>query len=111
MIGFEGHPLVVAWAINISALLILGGALCALLRLVLGPTMPDRVVSVDAITTLSVALAGLFAVASRRQAFIDVAIALALVAFLATVAFAWFADCRAGQLGGRTDSRHQKGED
>ncbi len=111
MIGLEGHALVVAWAINISGLLILAGALCALIRLVLGPTMPDRVVSLDAITTLSVALTGLFSVASRRPAFIDVAIALALVAFLATVAFAWFAEHRTGQLGGRGESSHQGGDD
>ncbi len=111
MIGLEGHALVVAWAINISGILILLGAICAFIRLVLGPTMPDRVVSVDAITILAVALAGLFSIASHRPAFIDLAIALALVAFLATVAFAWFADRRAAQLGSGSGSERMEGDD
>ncbi len=107
MIGLEGHSLVVGWAINISAMLTLLGLFCAFIRLVLGPTTPDRVVSVDAITILAVALAGILAVASQRSAFIDVAIALALVAFLATVAFAWFIDRRATQLDSEGDSKNE----
>ena len=94
MIGWGEHPLVVGWAINITAGLILLGVVFAFVRLVKGPSLPDRVVSADAISVLAVALAGVLAVASNRHAFIDVAIALALVAFLATVAFAWYADQR-----------------
>ena len=98
MIGVGEHSLVVGWAINITAGLILLGAVFAFARLVKGPSLADRVVSADAISILAVALAGVFAVASNRHEFIDVAIALALVAFLATVAFAWYADQRIPQL-------------
>lgn len=111
MIGSEGQSLVLVWAINIAAMLILTGAACAFIRLVLGPTMPDRVVALDAITILAVALAGLFLVASHRSAFIDVAIALALVAFLGTVAFAWFADRRAAQIEADRGSDREDGGD
>ncbi len=90
MIGFGEHPQVVGWAINLTAALIVLGLAFAFARLVRGPTLPDRVMSVDMITVLAVALAGLLAVASGKRAFIDVAIALALVAFLTTVAFAWY---------------------
>lgn len=98
MIGFGEHPQVVGWAINLTAALIVLGLAFAFARLVRGPTLPDRVMSVDMITVLAVALAGLLAVASGKRAFIDVAIALALVAFLTTVAFAWYADQRTAQF-------------
>lgn len=109
MIGVGEHSLVVGWAINITAGLILLGAVFAFARLVKGPSLPDRVVSADAISILAVALAGVFAVASNRHEFIDVAIALALVAFLATVAFAWYADQRIPQLY-RDEADRDKGE-
>ncbi len=99
MIGLAQHSAVVAWATGVTAGLTLLGMVLAFVRLVKGPSLPDRVVSADLITTLSVALAGLFAVASRRREFVDVAVALALVAFLATVAFAWYADRRTPQIG------------
>lgn len=94
MIGLGEHSLVIGWAINITAGLILSGAVFAFLRLVRGPSLADRVISADAISVLAVALAGVLAVATNSRAFIDVAIALALVAFLATVAFAWYGNQR-----------------
>ena len=64
----------------------------ALLRLALGPTLPDRVVALDMMTIAIVAFCGLMAVQSGDTAFLDVALALALVGFLATVALARFAE-------------------
>jgi multicomponent Na+:H+ antiporter subunit F len=63
-----------------------------LLRLALGPTLPDRVVALDMMTIAIVAFCGLMAVYSDDAAFLDVALALALVGFLATVALARFAE-------------------
>lgn len=98
MSGLAEHSSVLGWAIDITAALILLGLVCAFVRLVKGPSLPDRVVSVDLITVLVVAIVGLFSVASRSAPFIDVAFALALVSFLATVAFAWYADQRTSQI-------------
>ncbi len=67
----------------------------ALYRLVKGPTLPDRVVGLDLITSVSVALAALYALVSGRTAFLDVAIALALFAFLATLGLARYIEYRA----------------
>lgn len=61
-------------------------------RLVRGPSLPDRVVALDMMTVAIVAFCGLAAVRSRDPAFLDVALALALVGFLATVALARFAE-------------------
>ncbi|MFY9209530.1 MAG: monovalent cation/H+ antiporter complex subunit F [Aestuariivita sp.] len=64
----------------------------AFLRLVLGPSLPDRVVALDMMTVAIVAFCGLAAIRSGDAAFLDVALALALVGFLATVALARFAE-------------------
>lgn len=73
------------------ALVFVGIAL-AFFRLALGPTLPDRVVALDQMTISIVAFCGLAAIWSRDTAFLDVALVLALVGFLATVALARFAE-------------------
>ena len=67
----------------------------AFVRLVKGPTLPDRVVALDMMTVAIVAFCGLAAMRSGDTAFLDVALVLALVGFLATVALARFAERQA----------------
>ena len=64
------------------------GMLLTLIRLVRGPSRADRVVALDLLTILAIALIACLAVATGSDALLDVAIALALVAFLGTVALA-----------------------
>lgn len=64
----------------------------ALWRLAKGPSLPDRVVALDMMTVAIVAFCGLAAISSGDPAFLDVALVLALVGFLATVALARFAE-------------------
>ena len=66
----------------------------ALIRLWRGPSLPDRVVALDTMTVLIVSFCGLSAIRYREAAFLDVALVLALVGFLATVALARFAERR-----------------
>lgn len=88
-----GMPIAEA-ALMLAMVLILVGFFCTLLRLIWGPSMPDRVVALDLIAYLAIAFIGLYTIWSDEAAFLDVAIALALVAFLGTVAFARFAEQR-----------------
>jgi len=81
-------------ALNISFVLVMLGVAFAFLRLVLGPSLPDRVVALDMMTVLIVAFCGLYAMLSGDTAFVDVAIVLALVGFLATVALARYVERR-----------------
>ncbi|MEN3160263.1 cation:proton antiporter [Alkalimonas sp. NCh-2] len=60
----------------------------ALWRLFKGPTLPDRVVALELIASMTVGLIGLYAIRTGRDAFIDVAMVLALTAFLAAIGFA-----------------------
>lgn len=75
-----------AWLI---AQVILGLALIvALIRLVKGPSMPDRVVALDLIGGLALCELVLLAIHAGFELYLDVATAIALLAFLATVALA-----------------------
>lgn len=60
----------------------------AFVRLARGPTLPDRVVAFDLLGVLSVGIIALGSIAMEQAFLLDVAIVLALVAFLGTVALA-----------------------
>ncbi len=81
-------------ALDITFGMIILALLLGFIRLVRGPSLPDRVVALDMLTILIVAFCGVFAITSEDRAFLDVAIVLALVGFLATVALARFAERR-----------------
>ena len=51
---------------------------------------PDRAVALDLISTIVIGLIGVYAVSTNDALFLDLAVVLALIAFLATVAFARF---------------------
>ena len=83
-----------AWSLDAAFLMVMLAVALAFLRLIKGPTLPDRVVALDLMTVLIVAFCGLFAIISEERAFLDVAIVLALIGFLATVALARFIERR-----------------
>ena len=61
--------------------------LVAVIRLIKGPTLPDRVVAMDLIGVLAVGLIIVLAGSTHVRATLDGAIVIALVAFVATVAY------------------------
>ena len=75
-------------AIFLSYLLLSLALLGALVRLVRGPTLPDRVVALELMASLTVAFIGIYALNNDRPAFLDVAMVLSLTAFLTAVGFA-----------------------
>ncbi len=79
-------------AIDISFILVMLGVVGGFIRLVKGPSLPDRIVALDMMTVLIVSFCGLYAIQSGETAFVDVAIVLALIGFLATVALARFVE-------------------
>lgn len=60
------------------------------LRLFRGPTLPDRVVALELISMISVGLIFLVAIEVDKPVLVDVAIVVALIAFIGTVAFAYY---------------------
>lgn len=62
--------------------------LVAALRLALGPTLADRIVALDFMSAVAMAMVALYAIESGNPVVLEVAIVLALISFLGTVAFA-----------------------
>jgi len=67
-------------------------AVLAFLRLLRGPTLPDRVVALDLIGVLIVCVTVAIAATTGQQAYLDVAIVIALVSFVGTVAYARYVE-------------------
>ena len=66
--------------------------LIAVVRLVRGPTMPDRVVAMDLIGVLAIGLIVVLAASTGVRATLDAAIVIALIAFVSTVAYATYVE-------------------
>jgi len=59
-------------------------------RVVRGPSLPDRVVGLELFASIVVGLVGVYAIKSDVSSFIDAAIVIALMGFLAAIGFARF---------------------
>ena len=88
------HDLILAIAVWISCGLLVVALAGAFYRIARGPSLADRVVALDLLALLTICFIGVYAVMADQAAYLDVAIALALVAFLGTVAFARYAERR-----------------
>jgi multicomponent Na+:H+ antiporter subunit F len=74
-------------------LAMLGAALlAAFVRLVKGPTLPDRIVAMDLFGVLVVGVIVVLAGSRGVRATLDAAIVIALVGFLSTVAYATYVE-------------------
>ena len=74
-------------------LVILGLALLmAFVRLVKGPTLPDRIVATDLFGVLVVGLIVVLAGSSGVRATLDAALVIALIGFLGTIAYATYVE-------------------
>jgi len=80
-----------------GCMLLLGIALfCGLLRLVRGPSLPDRVVALDLIAYIVIGIIAVDAIQTQHDYFLRGAIALALIAFLGTISFAFYLQLKSG---------------
>jgi len=65
-----------------------------LLRVIKGPTIEDRIVAFDVLTAIGIAFIAVYAVKSNSIKLLDGGLILALLAFLGTVAFAYYLERR-----------------
>jgi multicomponent Na+:H+ antiporter subunit F len=85
------------WTLTVADVLLglLGLAMLpAFVRLARGPDLTDRVVALDLITMIAVAISALYATAHGAPVFLDVAILMALITFIGTIAFAHYMERR-----------------
>ncbi len=103
--------------VRVSLVILTISFLLIVIRIVRGPTLPDRVVALDMLVAVGIGFIAAIGILSNFYLYIDIAIALGLVGFLATVAFARFVLNR-GAAGDATISaevrdsiaRREKGE-
>ncbi|MCA0277432.1 MAG: cation:proton antiporter [Proteobacteria bacterium] len=95
--------------LSICALFALGilsiSFLLVVWRVVKGPTLPDRILGLDMLVAVAIGFIAVLGVRSGFTLYVDVAIALGLVGFLATVAFARFV------LSGGVDAKKQDAQE
>lgn len=76
--------------INIVYFMLTLSLLLAFVRLAKGPSLPDRVVALELVATIVAGIVGTHAIDTGVGSFLDIAIVLALTAFLAAIGFARF---------------------
>lgn len=79
-------------SITIALSLTVFGLIAGCIRMIKGPSAADRIVSLDFVTVLMIAITSLLALQLDNSAYLDLGLALALVGFLATVAFARYVE-------------------
>lgn len=79
-------------AAQIAMAILMLSALIAFVRIVKGPGRADRIVALDFLTFVVVSLVGALAIYKNEPKYLDVGMVLALVGFLATIAFARYCE-------------------
>jgi multicomponent Na+:H+ antiporter subunit F len=76
------------WAVYITLAFLSLSIFGALVRVLVGPSLPDRVVALDLVAYLAMGFLATYAVLADEPMYIDAALILGLLAFLGTVAVA-----------------------
>lgn len=75
-------------AAYISLIILIAAFLMAFFRLLKGPTLPDRIISLDLIFLLTIGIVIVFIFISKQVVYLDIAPVVALIVFLGTVTIA-----------------------
>ncbi|GGI30203.1 MULTISPECIES: Na(+)/H(+) antiporter subunit F1 [Staphylococcus] len=78
--------------IIIALIIVVLSILAMLVRVILGPSLPDRVVALDAIGIQLMAIVGLFSIILGTHYMIVAILLIGILAFLGTAVFAKFMD-------------------
>lgn len=68
--------------------LLFGGVSLAFIRLLRGPSLPDRVVALDLMTVASIGILAVYAWVTNQEVLLDVVMILALISFFGMIGFA-----------------------
>lgn len=78
------------WAVQIALVLLSLAFLVTVFKVIQGPTLPDRILALDMLVATAVGFIAAIGIKTGFTLYLDIAITLGLVGFLATVAFARF---------------------
>nr|WP_204589575.1 Na(+)/H(+) antiporter subunit F1 [Chryseomicrobium aureum] len=78
--------------LSISLILFTCAIFIALYRIIVGPSMPDRVVALDMIGVNLVSLVAVFSIVLHTHAYLEVILIVGILAFISTVGLARFVE-------------------
>ena len=70
------------------------GILLVFIRFIKGPSIADRVISLDLMITIGIGMISVYSIATDQPTFLDIAMILALIAFLGTIGFAYYLETK-----------------
>lgn len=82
--------------ISLAMIVLVAGGTCFLIRAVIGPSLADRIVAIDALVVTIVAIILVHSIRTKSSWFLGVAVVVALVGFVGTIAGARFVERRGG---------------
>jgi multicomponent Na+:H+ antiporter subunit F len=88
------HSEALTLALNISFIIFGVAIILTFIRLTLGPSTPDRVISLEHISVLVMGIILLYATATNQRLLLYIALVVSLISFLGVVAFAFFVERR-----------------
>jgi|UPI000591D09C multicomponent Na+:H+ antiporter subunit F len=77
-------------AAYISIAIISISTILTLVRFFKGPSLPDRVISLDVFSANLLAVLAIYSVLSEEKAYLNVALIMSLIAFVGTMTFAYY---------------------
>lgn len=77
-------------AVTITFLVLAFSFVIIVVRIVRGPSLPDRILALDLLVAVAIGYIAVFGISTGFSIYVDIAIALGLVGFLSTVALARF---------------------
>jgi multicomponent Na+:H+ antiporter subunit F len=78
--------------VTFSALML--GLVMAFCRLLIGPSLADRVVALDLVSALAIGVVAFLAIVTDDPLLLNVVAVVALTSFLGTIAFAYYIEVR-----------------
>lgn len=64
------------------------------IRFLKGPSIMDKVIALDLLITIGIGIIAVYSMVSNQSTFLDIAMILALIAFLSTIAFSYYLEKR-----------------
>lgn len=64
------------------------------IRFLKGPSIVDKVIALDLLITIGIAIITVYSIITNQSTFLDIAMILALIAFLGTIAFSYYLEKR-----------------
>lgn len=78
------------WSVQIALVILSMAFLGTVFKVIRGPTLPDRILALDMLVATAIGFIAAIGIKTGFTLYVDIAITLGLVGFLATVAFARF---------------------